>query len=199
MVVDPQDKVQQNDALTFNIASTRGLRHMPAQNGDQAVSHAKVASPRRSRLLPVWAAGLALLLAGCTGGGMKLGPDAIAGLEPSGTVDMIMVQAAYIGSGSTGSGTLYFNGRSYPFSISGLGIGGIGISSIDANGDVYKLGTSAQFPGTYAQGRYGFAIGNTSAGDLWLQNEGGVIMHLKAKRSGLMLSLGGDAMIIEMK
>jgi hypothetical protein len=165
---------------------------MPLQN------HAQSAPSRRFRLLPVWAAGLALLLAGCTAGGVKLGPDAIAGLEPSGTVDMSMVQAAYIGSGSTGSGTLFFQGRSYPFSISGLGIGGIGVSSIDAAGEVFKLGTSAQFPGTYAQGRYGFAIGNTSGGDLWLQNEGGVIMHLKAKRSGLMLSLGGDAVIIQM-
>jgi hypothetical protein len=37
-----------------------------------------------------------------------------------------------------------------------------------------------------------------SGGDLWLQNESGVVMHLKAKREGLMLSLGGDAMIISM-
>ena len=48
------------------------------------------------------------------------------------------------------------------------------------------------------QGRYGFAIGTMSGGDLWLQNESGVVMHLKAKREGLMLSLGGDAMIISM-
>ena len=27
----------------------------------------------------------------------------------------------------------------------------------------------------------------------------GVIMHLKAKRTGLMLSLGGDAMVISMQ
>src|ERR1700710_391434 len=152
---------------------------------------------RRTRRLSI-CAGLVLLLAGCTGGGMKLGPDAIAGLTPSGTLDMNMMQASYIGSGSPGSGTLYFNGRSYPFSISGLGIGGIGISSIDAAGEVYKLETFSQFAGTYAQGRYGFAIGNTSGGDLWLQNEGGIIMHLKAKRSGLMLSLGGDAVLIQM-
>lgn len=30
----------------------------------------------------------------------------------------------------------------------------------------------------------------------WLQNNNGVIMHLKAKREGLMLSLGGDAVVI---
>jgi hypothetical protein len=35
-------------------------------------------------------------------------------------------------------------------------------------------------------------------GDLWLQNGTGVIMHLVAKRQGLMLSLGGDAVVIKM-
>ena len=45
----------------------------------------------------------------------------------------------------------------------------------------------------------GFALGTTSAGDLWLQNEHGVILRLKAKREGLMLSLGGDAVVISMK
>jgi hypothetical protein len=36
-------------------------------------------------------------------------------------------------------------------------------------------------------------------GDLWLQNEAGVILHLKAKRTDLMLTLGGDAILIAMK
>ena len=45
----------------------------------------------------------------------------------------------------------------------------------------------------------GFALGDESAGDLWLQNEAGVILHLKAKRTGLMLTLGGDAILITMK
>ena len=58
---------------------------------------------------------------------------------------------------------------------------------------------TAKFPGTYGQARYGFAIGTMSGGDLWLQNESGVIMHLKAKRTGLMLSLGGDAVVISMQ
>jgi len=56
----------------------------------------------------------------------------------------------------------------------------------------------SQFPGAYAQGRYGFAIGTESGGDLWMQNEAGVILRLKAKRTGLMLSLGGDAVVISM-
>jgi hypothetical protein len=34
---------------------------------------------------------------------------------------------------------------------------------------------------------------------MWLNNSEGVIIHLDAKRSGLMLSLGGDAMVINLK
>jgi hypothetical protein len=36
-------------------------------------------------------------------------------------------------------------------------------------------------------------IGDASTGDLWL-----VVMHLKAKRGGLMLSLGADVVDIRM-
>ena len=63
----------------------------------------------------------------------------------------------------------------------------------------YHLPDLAAFPGTYVEGRYGFAFGKSSGGDLWLKNHNGVVMHLVAKREGLMLSLGGDAVEIKMK
>ena len=135
-------------------------------------------------------------LSGCNSTGV--GPQSVAGMQPVGTVDMQEVQAAYLGSGSTGSGTLFFNGQSYPFSVGGVGVGGIGLSTIDARGEVYGLQTVGSFPGTYAEARYGFALGTATAGDLWLQNEKNVILHLKAKREGLMLSLGGSAVTISM-
>ena len=136
-------------------------------------------------------------LVGCSTS-VKIGPEAVAGLAPDGTVDMDEVQVAYLASGGGGTGTLYYRGGAYRFTIGGLGVGGIGASTISAEGEVYKLTNLANFPGAYAQGRYGFAIGSTSGGDLWMQNESGVIMHLKAKRTGLMLSLGGDAVVISM-
>lgn len=142
---------------------------------------------------------MALLLPAACQSSIQVGPQAVAGLTPSGTVNMDEVQVAYIGSGGGGSGTLYYQGRAYPFAVGGLGVGGIGASTISAEGEVYKLNGVAMFPGTYGQARYGLAIGNASMGDLWLQNEAGVIMHLKAKRSGLMLSLGGDAVVISMQ
>ena len=139
-----------------------------------------------------------LFLAGCAGN-IELGPDAVKGKTPDGTVDMQEVQAAYIGSGSAGTGVLSFRGARYPFDVAGAGVGGIGLSTINAACEVYNLRELAQFPGTYGQARYGFAIGTSSAGDLWMQNEGGVILHLKAKREGLILSLGGDAVVIKLR
>jgi hypothetical protein len=139
---------------------------------------------------------IALSACSSQGGGPS---NAVAGKTPDATVEMKQVQAAFIGSGGGGDGVLYYQGRRYPFTVAGLGIGGIGASAIEAHGDVYDLHDVAEFPGTYAQGRYGFAFGQKSAGDLWLKNDTGVIMRLIAKRQGLMLSLGGDAVLIRMR
>jgi hypothetical protein len=160
------------------------------------------AAIHRRSLFPHGLVGLALtsllLLVGCASS-VQVGPSAIAGLTPDGTVTMDQVQVAYLASAGGGSGTLYYRGNAYPFNIGGLGVGGIGASTISAEGEVYKLSSLANFAGAYGQARYGFAIGQASAGDLWLQNDAGVIMHLKAKRTGLMLSLGGDAIVISMQ
>lgn len=143
-------------------------------------------------------AAAAMVLAACSNQDPGGAPASVQGQAPDATVEMHEVQAAYIGSGSGGSGTVFFRGRSYPFSVGGVGIGGIGLSTVEARGEVYNLRSIEQFPGTYAQGRYGFAIGTASGGDLWLKNDSGVVMHLVAKREGLMLSLGADAIEITM-
>ena len=126
------------------------------------------------------------------------GPSAAEDLKKSGTVRIEQVQVAFIGSGNLGGGTLQYGGKSYKFTIGGLGIGGIGISKITATGAVYNLDKLEHFPGAYVQGRIGFAVGETSAGKLWLKNSHNVVLELKADREGLMLALGGDAIYIDL-
>jgi hypothetical protein len=156
-----------------------------------------MAGPQRRTQIAACLTTAVLLLAACSS--QQSGPPpTLAGQAPDGTVEMHEVQAAYLGSGTAGNGTLFFRGRNYPFKVAGVGVGGIGLSTVEARGEVYKLQNVEQFAGTYAQGRYGFAIGTTSGGDLWLQNDDGVVMHLVAKREGLMLSLGADAIQITM-
>jgi hypothetical protein len=117
----------------------------------------------------------------------------------SGTVTIEQLQVAFIGSGGAGEGTLHFRGKSYRFSVGGLGVGGFGISKMEATGDVYNLHELSQFPGAYGAARYGAAFGDKGGGELWLENPHGVMMSLKARREGLAVSLGADAMIIEFK
>ncbi len=119
---------------------------------------------------------------------------------PSGTVEIDQVQVAFIMSGNLGGGTLHFKGKSYRFQIGGLGVGGIGASSIEATGAVYDLKDVANFAGVYGQARTGAVVGDTNlGGQLWLENPDGVVMSLKAKREGVMLSLGADAIVIKME
>jgi hypothetical protein len=172
------------------------LRSAPADSGRQ--DHRILPSGRTRRAILGLAIAALLPFAGCSSS-QTGGQQSLDGKQPDGTVDMNQVQAAFIGSAGGGSGTLNYRGRSYPFAVGGLGVGGIGASTINAQGEVYGLNKVADFAGAYAQGRYGIVVGDASAGDLWLKNANGVIMHLKAKRTGLMLSLGGDAVIISMQ
>ena len=117
----------------------------------------------------------------------------------SGTVEIEQVQVAFISSGNVGGGTLNFQGKSYRFTVGGLGIGGFGVSKMQATGEVYNLKELRQFAGAYGQARYGVAAGDKSAGEMWLQNPNGVLISLRARRTGLALSLGADAVYIDFK
>jgi hypothetical protein len=82
--------------------------------------------------------------------------------------------------------------------LGGLGIGGIGISTIDAVGTVYNLYRLQDFNGVYGQAQTGFAIGEQGKGQMWLQNSHGVYLKLHARRRGLALSLGASGMVVQL-
>ena len=128
----------------------------------------------------------------------QAGPATLEGQPPSGFVDMEEVQVAYMGNAGGGEGTLTFRGQRYPFKIAGLGVGGFGVSLVDAEGEVYRLTDVQQFSGAYGAAQYGAVVGSESVGDIWLENPNHVVMHLKAKREGLMLSVGADAIDIHL-
>jgi hypothetical protein len=144
-----------------------------------------------------WIMALGLLL-GLTLPALQAGTPARAEEhKKSGEVSIDQVQVAFIFSGNLGGGKLMYKGKTYDFTIGGLGVGGIGASSIQARGTVYDLERLEDFPGAYGQARAGFVAGDVSSGDLWLQNSKGVYMSLKAERQGLALSLGADAIYID--
>jgi hypothetical protein len=118
--------------------------------------------------------------------------------EPSGTVTIDEYQLAYIFSGSVGGGKLTFQGNTYDFKVGGLGIGGIGASHISAYGEVYNLKEVVAFPGTFAQGAVGYSVTNQGEGQLWLQNQNGVVLHLQTSQQGLGLTAGVSGILISM-
>jgi hypothetical protein len=145
----------------------------------------------RRRWITALAVGMVLLFTSST---IALGQDS----KPSGTVTIHQVQVAFIGSGTSGGGTLRFRGKNYSFKLGGLGIGGIGVSRIDASGTVYSLIRLQDFNGVYGQARTGWAVGKSGKGEMWLQNSNGVYLRLRAQRQGLSLNLGADGMVIQL-
>ena len=119
--------------------------------------------------------------------------------KPSATISIHQLSVAFIGSGAVGGGTLHYGGRSYPLSVNGLGVGGIGASQLSATGVVYGLKNREDLAGVYAQIRSGWALGDQGGGTLWLKNDKGVAMKLRTERRGLQLALGTDGVIIGFK
>jgi hypothetical protein len=117
----------------------------------------------------------------------------------SGTVKIDSTQMAFIISGQSGGGSLEFEGNSYDFDIGGLGIGGIGVQTINAVGAVYNLDKLDDFSGTYIQGRAGLTIGEGKIGISLTNTKTGAILELKASTKGAALSVGVDGMIITLK
>ena len=116
----------------------------------------------------------------------------------AGTIEINSTQIAFIASGKAGGGTLEFEGKEIPFSIAGLGIGGIGIQSINAVGAVYNMDDVSKFPGRYVNARAGVTLAK-GKGVMRLSNQHGVILDLKASNQGAALSIGADGMIVSMK
>ena len=155
----------------------------------------RLALARRAAVCSI--AALAGFMTFTTTGGIRAEEDAPKLVEV-GTIQIEQVQIAFIGSGNLGGGTLRLQNRDYPFTIGGLGVGGFGISKIEATGSVYNLKSPKDIEGLYGQARYGFALGEVSKGALWLENANGVFLYLDAKRTGLALSIGADGIYIKL-
>ena len=131
--------------------------------------------------------GHTLLVTALLVGGLALAAGA---KQPVGKVSIEEKQFGLILGGSTGSGTLTFHGKKYPFKLKGLSAGlDVGVSKMSAVGEVYDLKKVSQFPGTFTKFEASIALGG-GVGGLRLQNENGVIMNLRSRTKGLDLNLG---------
>ena len=95
---------------------------------------------------PLWIVILTLvLLTGCASDGKKTDMSK----APSGTIQIENWNIQAIATMNVGQGELKFNNRVYEFEIGGVGAGGVGVTKINASGEVQNLKNIADFPGKY--------------------------------------------------
>jgi hypothetical protein len=98
---------------------------------------------------------------------------------------------------SWGNGVLNYQGKEYPFSISGFSAGEIGFNVAELSGEVFNLKNPADFNGNYTSLGAGITIGG-GASAATMRNQNGVVMHVVATSQGFTFKLGVDGMKVEL-
>ncbi|MDQ1277459.1 MAG: hypothetical protein QG555_499 [Thermodesulfobacteriota bacterium] len=108
--------------------------------------------------------------------------------KPGGTIKLSQGQVA-VGIGySWGKGVLTFQGKEYPFKIRGLSVVDVGVSSADANGNVFNLKNLADFNGTYTTVTAEATVAG-GAGGTTMKNQNGVIIKIVSTTQGINFKL----------
>jgi len=128
---------------------------------------------------------------------MLLGVPAPSHAE-TGSVRISVAKAGFIVGVGGGSGVLHFKGKNYPLSVSGIGVGTIGVAGADMAGRVYNLRTPADIAGTYTtvSGSIAVAGGVKTAR---LQNANGVVMELHGTQAGFEVSLSLSGLTVALR
>jgi hypothetical protein len=116
----------------------------------------------------------------------------------SGRVHLRIVRAGFIIGAGGGSGVLTFHGRKYPLSVSGVGIGSLGVSAVNLVGVATNLHRPSDIAGRYGAAGAGAAfVGGAQVATL--QNERGVVLRLHGVQAGFHVSLGLGGMTIQLR
>ncbi len=111
--------------------------------------------------------------------------------KPDATLKLSEGQVA-VGIGwSWGKGVLTMNGKDYPFKISGLSVGDVGVTKAEAEGKVYNLKKLEDFDGTYVSAAAGATLG-VGVGATAMKNGNGVVIYLYPKTKGVSVKLAGE-------
>jgi hypothetical protein len=117
---------------------------------------------------------------------------------PDGTVKISSGSVAAGIGFSWGGGVLTYQGKDYPFDVSGLSVADVGISQAEASGDVYHLKKLADFNGNYTGVSAGVTVAG-GGGGMALKNQNGVVLNLVGTTQGLKFKLGVDGVKFTLK
>ena len=99
---------------------------------------------------------------------------------------------------SWGSGTLTYKGKTYEVEVSGLSVGDVGASKVEASGEVYHLSKLADFDGTYSAATAGMTVAGGGSATA-MKNGNGVTIHLLAAAQGLKFTLASSGVSLKIK
>jgi hypothetical protein len=122
--------------------------------------------------------------------GVSVGAHAQAG-----TVHLHVVNAGFIVSTGSGTGTLNYQGKEYRLTVSTTGSGTIGVAGAELTGTAYNLRTVADIAGDYKTVGLGLTVGGGGQVGRY-RNTNGVILELVGVQLGLQMVLGSTGMTI---
>jgi len=122
-------------------------------------------------------------------------PIASSAQTPDGVIELSGGSVA-AGIGFTwGAGTLIFQGKRYPLSVSGLQLASVGIQEYTAAGSVEGLRRPQDINGVYTAVGAGLTLGGGGS-IAAMRNQNGVAIHLTSTSAGLSISLAAGGMKI---
>ena len=120
----------------------------------------------------------------------------------SGPIDATITleaKGAALGVGYTwGDGTLHYNRKAYPFSVSGVTVADVGYSKVVGHGRVYNLHKLSDFSGVYAASTGEATVGNGIGGKV-LINGNGVQIRVDEITKGARLQGSADGIKLTLK
>jgi hypothetical protein len=124
---------------------------------------------------------------------------ATAAYADSGNIHFSVIKAGFIVGGSAGSGSLTFEGRSYPLGIGGLSYGfTFGASETRFRGTVTNIRRPSDVNGVYAAGNVGAAVGR-GAQAILLTNQNGAVLTLSGSSVGAIVSADLNGLVLTLK
>ena len=99
---------------------------------------------------------------------------------------------------SWGKGILTYDGKEYPFKVSGLSVVDVGITKATSSGKVYNLKKLEDFNGNYTAGSAEGTVAG-GAGVLKMKNQNGVVIELVSTTQGVNLKLALEGVKITLE
>jgi len=127
-----------------------------------------------------------------------LGSATLPSQADNGRVRIRITKAGFIVGVGGGEGVLNFKGRNYPFRVSGISGGTIGIAHMDLIGTAHNLKRPSDIAGSYTAGSASIAVVG-GAKVARVQNANGVVLELHGAQVGLEVSLNLGGATITMQ